>query len=656
MKSLNKKLYLLIVLMLCFFLRIIAQENPLNRRINLNASGEQLLAVLDRIEDENQVYFSYNPNTFDQDKKIDVRAQDEKLNKVLENILPKGMRLKAVNEHVIILPPQETKPKKKKKEKTYYFSGLVTDASGGKPLSDVSVLLPEINVSTLTDFEGRFTLISKKDVLPLLFSKRGYQDSLIYPKEQDFQHLEIALWPKLPQAQNLSTISLDSISGYSKRPVVKMLVPREAVLTAENLKTYDNKPVQVSLLPFLGSNYKMSGTRTNNLSINIIAGYAGGLNGTEIAGFANVISGDINGWQFAGFSNVVGGKGKGWQTSGFFNYMGGSLDGVQLSGWGNVLMDTLSGMQLSGFVNTLKGGMSGVQLAGFANITTKNVDGAQISGFANWAHGDVRMLQLSGFGNYAGGDVNMAQLSGFANVSDKLKGVQIAGFGNIARGKSKGAQIAGFMNYSREADGVGVAGFANLSAGTSKGVQIAGFLNVAKNLRGVQIGIVNVVDSVESGVPIGLLNFVWRGYHKLDISANDVFPLNISYKGGVPAFYSIISFGSDMERFMQAGAGFGSVLLQGKYWGLSADLSWHAVLDQEKEELSGNFMQFQPTLIFRMFHGAEIYAGPQLRYLITEDDKADARAHFGGMELLNKQNGNTWHQLYLGATIGLRAF
>lgn len=654
MKSLNKQLYLLIVLMLCFSLRIIAQENPLNRRINLNASGEQLLAVLDRIEDENQVYFSYNPNTFDQDKKIDVRVQDEKLNKVLENILPKGMRLKAVNEHVIILPPQETKPKKTKK--SYQFSGLVTDASDGKPLSDVSVLLPEINVSTLTDADGRFSLISKKDALPLLFSKRGYKDSLIYPKEQDFQHLEIALWPKFPQAQNLSNISMDSIGGYSQRPVAKMLVPREAVLTAENVKTYTKKPVQVSLLPFLGSNYKMSGTRTNNLSINIIAGYAGGLNGTEIAGFANVISGDINGWQFAGFSNVVGGKGKGWQTSGFFNYMGGSLDGVQFSGWGNVLMDTLSGMQISGFVNTLKGGMSGVQLAGFANITTKNVDGAQISGFANWAHGDVRMLQLSGFGNYARGDVNMAQVSGFANVSDNLKGAQITGFGNIALGKSKGVQIAGFMNYSREADGVGIAGFTNLSAGTSKGVQIAGFLNVAKNLRGVQIGIVNVVDSVESGVPIGLLNFVWHGYHKLDISANDVFPLNISYKGGVPAFYSIISFGSDMKRFMQAGAGFGSVILQGKHWGFSSDLSWHVVLDKEKEELSGNLMLFQPTLIFRMFQGTEIYAGPQLRYLITEDNKADARAHFGGMELLNKQNGNTWHQLYLGATVGLRAF
>ncbi len=623
MKSLNKQLYFLIVLTLFFPLRIIAQENPLNRRINLNASSEQLLAVLDRIEDENQVYFSYNPNTFDQGKKVDVFAQDEKLNKVLEKILPKGMRLKVVNEHVIILPPEETKAKPKGKH--YQFSGLVTDASSGKPLSDVSVLLPEINVSTLTDADGRFSLVSKKEALPLLFSKRGYQDSLLYPKETDFSQMKIALWTKFPLAQNLSTISMDSIPAYSQRPIAKMLVPREAVLTAENVKMYDNKPVQVSLLPFLGSNYKMSGTRTNNLSINIIAGYAGGLNGTEIAGFANVISGDINGWQFAGFSNVVGGKGKGWQTSGFFNYLGGSLDGVQLSGWGNVLMDTLSGMQISGFVNTLKGGMSGVQLAGFANITTKNVDGAQISGFANWAHGDVRMLQLSGFGNYARGDVNMAQVSGFANVSDNLKGVQIAGFGNIALGKSQG-------------------------------VQIAGFLNIAKNLRGVQIGIVNIVDSVERGVPIGLLNFVWRGYHKLDISASDVFPLNISYKGGVPALYSVISFGSDMKRFMQAGAGLGSVLLQGKHWALSTDLSWHAVLDQEKEELSGNLMQFQPTLIFRMFQGAEFYTGPQLRYLITEDDKADARAHFGGMELLNKQNGNTWHQLYLGATIGLRAF
>ncbi|HEY9487176.1 MAG TPA: sigma factor [Chryseosolibacter sp.] len=59
-----------------------------------------------------------------------------------------------------------------------------------------------------------------------------------------------------------------------------------------------------------------------------------------------------------------------------------------------------------------------------------------------------------------------------------------------------------------------------------------GILNVAPKVNGTQIGLINVADIVR-GVPIGLMSLVWKGYHKIEISADEIFYNNLSFRTGV---------------------------------------------------------------------------------------------------------------------------
>src|SRR5690606_4996829 len=105
---------------------------------------------------------------------------------------------------------------------------------------------------------------------------------------------------------------------------------------------------------------------------------------------------------------------------------------------------------------------------------TAGVDGVEFGGLFNINKRDAKYFQLAGIFNLVGGNVIGVQLAGVSNQAlDTVKGVQISGFINKAD-----SEVLGF--------------------------QAAVLHNKAKVLKGMQIGIVNVVDSSE-GVSIGLI-------------------------------------------------------------------------------------------------------------------------------------------------------
>ncbi len=60
------------------------------------------------------------------------------------------------------------------------------------------------------------------------------------------------------------------------------------------------------------------------------------------------------------------------------------------------------------------------------------------------------------------------------------------------------------------------------------GVQLSTIFNYAKKLRGLQIGLINVSDT-SAGYSIGLINIVFKGYHKIALSTNEVFKFNAAF-------------------------------------------------------------------------------------------------------------------------------
>lgn len=219
----------------------------------------------------------------------------------------------------------------------------------------------------------------------------------------------------------------------------------------------DFRPIQISFVPYLGTNGFLSNRIENGCSFNLLGGISKGVRWGELGGVANITKGSVTGAQAAGIINLVEGD--------------------------------VRGGQLSGIVNTSKK-VSGVQSAGIANL--------------------------------ANGDVTGAQLSGIANISHNMGGVQAAGIHNNSR-SVRGAQLAGIANIT----------------GNVNGIQIAGILNKAKDVKGVQLGLVNISDTC-SGIPIGLVNIVRKGYRQFEAGTDDMLLFNLNYRSGVKKLHTTV--------------------------------------------------------------------------------------------------------------------
>jgi hypothetical protein len=142
------------------------------------------------------------------------------------------------------------------------------------------------------------------------------------------------------------------------------------------------------------------------------------------------------------------------------------------------------------------------------------------------------------------------------------------------------AQLTGFCNYSRSVDGLQAAGFMNVATGTVRGIQAAGFLNFAREVKGVQLAVINIADTVSSGAPIGLINFVVKGYHTVEISANELFPANLTLKTGTRHFYNILTAGIQQDIF-SVGYGIGTQFRLAKRLTFSMDVTGNYLADNQ---------------------------------------------------------------------------
>ena len=248
-------------------------------------------------------------------------------------------------------------------------------------------------------------------------------------------------------------------------------------------KEFIRRPFQLSFIHPLGTNGLDGSRAINSFSLNLLLGYAAGLDGIELAGFANLEKYHV------------------------------------------------SGIQVAGFLNSSGASVEGLQLAGFTNLNRGEVQGSQIAGFANVNGGYSYAAQFAGFANVVADSSSGFQLAGVGNRSAAHNGMQLAGFGNLGGEKVNGFQLAGFLNSAQEV----------------KGMQLAGFMNITEKLNGLQLGVLNIVDSLEKGTPIGVFSFVRNGYNRWEVSVSETMQLNTSFKLGTRHFYNILAVGGSFQ-------------------------------------------------------------------------------------------------------------
>jgi hypothetical protein len=188
-------------------------------------------------------------------------------------------------------------------------------------------------------------------------------------------------------------------------------------------------PVRISFAPGLSTQGKNDIHTTSNLSLNMLGGSTGSVNGVEFGGLFNINKKNMQYVQAAGLFNITGGYAK--------------------------------GVQFAGIYNAVQGKVIGIQYAGLTNFANNNLYGIQGSSIHNHLAGQLKGIQMGGISNYAGGNV---------------QGIQMAGIVNISRKKFTGLQMSGILNYARHL----------------KGFQL-GLINIADTSEGFSLGLINIV-------------------------------------------------------------------------------------------------------------------------------------------------------------------
>jgi len=297
-------------------------------------------------------------------------------------------------------------------------------------------------------------------------------------------------------------------------------------------------------------------------------------------------------------------------------------------------------------VNTVKDSMHGVQGAGFINVAVNDVEGGQGAGFANVSRGSMDEIQGAGFLNVTLKDAHGVQGAGFLNLTGgNMEGGQGSGLLNVTKGDFNGGQIAGFLNTT---------------GGTHSGFQAAGFLNVAKTLKGVQIGIINVADSIEDGAQFGLLSFSRNDYKRLDLIGSETFYGQMNIKLGMKHFYNIFSAGTRLENsdFIWAlGYGLGTSFDLSEKVDLSLEgITYHVNEGAFWTSQWNNLNKINAGLSYKLNKNLAVYGGGSLNIHLSKMYDSDSQTFTSTAAPYSKYTevvGNTQVQIYPGFNFGI---
>ncbi|MBN3521589.1 hypothetical protein JYB62_16380 [Algoriphagus lutimaris] len=299
-------------------------------------------------------------------------------------------------------------------------------------------------------------------------------------------------------------------------------------------------------------------------------------------------------------------------------------------------------------------------LGGFSGGTNK----AEIGGLFNINRRNVQYFQAAGLFNQVGGTVKGFQVAGLTNINlDAVTGFQGAGIGNFSSGPVSGVQTAGVLNIvTSDLRGVQLAGVTNYTHHDVEGGQISAVLNIAKNVKGFQLGLFNYSDST-SGTPIGLISFVRKGYHKVEIGADEMLPLNISLRTGARGFYNMIFAGMRPEKADSVtwtfGYGVGSSPKLGNKLFLNIELSSQQLLKGNLEALN-LINRGYLGLDYQFANKVGIFAGPSINWRVYDSSYSDHPELFTytSPKIISEQDSqdDIKSQLWWGFRAGIRFF
>ncbi|HEY8893506.1 MAG TPA: STN and carboxypeptidase regulatory-like domain-containing protein [Niastella sp.] len=617
-------------------------QGVLDRRITIEANNQRFSDVLKLISSKGNFYFSYNSSIIARDSLISLSAYNRTVKQVLDQLLGNRYNWQQSNNYIILRKAPVTASAlvaspTPNPEKFYTVSGTILNGETGEKVANVSIYEKQRLASTFSDDKGNFVikLKSRYSTASLTISREMFEDTTVVIQPKYNQQVTIVITPviasepvvtispvenELPDTfivkppADIYTTSIakekEEVNQVERTRWGKRLLSAKQNIQSINLKKFfADRTFQVSLTPGLSTHGRLSAQVVNNFSANIIGGYTAGVNGVEIAGAFNLNKKDVKYMQAAGLMNITGGSMEGAQFAGVHNHVIHDVTGLQAAGISNFIKGSVTGTQLSGIYNHVQGDVKGLQASGIASYVKGNFTGAQLSAIHNHVAGSFTGIQASNISNFVKGKLIGVQLSNIHNVCyDSVRGLQAATIVNFAHKQVSGAQISAIGNFANR---------------ELNGVQISPIINYSKKLRGVQIGLINICDT-SAGYSIGLINIVFKGYHKIAFSTNEVFKYNAAFKTGNSKLYSILLAGygrasnhdwdNDTSEVYSFGYGIGHEFSIAKWFSINPEFTAQHLffnLSDEEEEGNVNTMgKFHLQFNFKLGKYFAIFGGP----------------------------------------------
>lgn len=556
-----------VLLMLCPVLK--AQKVPyLERTVTIHSSNRSLAELFKQISEQTAVVFSYS-QSFNDKQKASLNCSKRPLRLVLNDLLKEsGCTYKSKDKFIILkcdakpIPPPSI------------ITGYIYNAEDSSVVPNASIYVKQTRHSAQSNEYGFFSLAysNKLPSISVSFARENYYDSTLVLYNKQKQEMVLYLYPRYHQKdtviETLVIPETDSVIVVTKKDTV--IIPQQRFFSDfwKPLKTFNTNlknisdtlfsDVAVSFVPYVSTNRLLSINTVNKFSLNILAGYSKGVRGFELGGLLNIDNGDVRYGQIAGIANIVSGHSEGMQVAGILNFND----------------RTTHAAQVAGVINVDKGEVKGIQIGGIGNVSSETTEG----------------MQLGGIFNATGRKVDGAQLSGICNAATSVEGIQITGIVNVAD-TLNGFQLAGVTN----------------AAGQVDGMQLAAVINRAHYLKGAQFALFNVADS-SSGVSIGLFNYVRTGYHKLEISTDELLFANMAFGTGTESLYTIFTAGINVSnpKVFTYGYGIGSGFTIKNKLGFCAN-----VTAQQLQHTEDGL--FRANLLGRAYVGLEYRFHPKFR-------------------------------------------
>lgn len=556
-------------------------QSLLSDAVSIDVRNQRIDHVLEILSNQGNFLFSYNSNIIRRDSLVTVSSAGRPLNEVLTRILGPGFEFRQSGNYIIIrrapIRLRLVTSSAVSEDKFFTISGYVIDDQTGAKIPDASVYERDHLAIASTNTEGFFKLRlkSKYKSAAISVSKEFYEDTTVIIEPRYNQTVTITLMP----STILERTVIIGPQGFKAPESIDLEIPiNDNMRWLYRYVKADSVVIEGTTLGkwLVSSKQKLLSINLRRFfvarpyQVSLVPGLStnGKLNGQVINNFSlNIFggySGGTNGFELGGLFNIDKRDAQFMQVAGLFNLVGGGVRGLQLGGISNTVLDSLAGFQSAGVSNYVNGSSKGVQLGGVYNHTGASLYGTQVSGVINFTNHKTRGMQLAGVGNISGREVN-------------------------------GVQVAGVFNYTRR-------------------------------LKGVQIGLINIADTSE-GYSIGLINIVFKGYHKLSLSANELMNLNAAFKTGNRKLYSILLGGYNAkpdEKIWSFGYGLGSEFVSTKRFALNLDLtcqqlylgSWDFLNLQNRAGLYANL---------KLGKYLSLFAGPAYTVFVSNQD-----VHFEG--------------------------